>query len=146
MIGYILITVLMIVFAVFAYICDKHAWYGNAWEVLEMLSIAVCIISFAFAFFSGVYMLTKNGDGEKFSEKRDYYQELVYHLSDGMSFSTVERTVNEAKNINARIDDNKKHADSKMWGFLYNKRIAEVEPIDIPVIEYKVFKFKEEDK
>ena len=146
MVGYILIAVLMIVFAVFACICDKYAWYGNVWEFLEMLSIVLCIISFAFVFFSGAYMLTKNGEGEEFSEKRDYYQELVYHLSDDMSFHTVERTVNEARNINARIDDNKKHADSKMWGFLYNKRIAEVESIDIPVLEYKVFKFNEKDK
>lgn len=146
MIGYILITVLLIVFAVFAYICSKHAWYGNVWEALESLSITVCIFLFSFVFFSGVYMLTKNNDGRNFSEKRDYYQEMVYHLSDDMSFSTVERTVNEARNINARIDDNKKHVDSKMWGFLYNRRIAEVEPIDIPVIEYKVFKFKEKNK
>ena len=146
MIGYILITVFMIVFGVFTYICDKRAWYGDVWERLEMLSITVCIFSFAFVFFSGAYILTKNKEGEIFSEKRDYYQELVYHISDDMSFHTVERTVNEARSINARIDNNKKHVDSKMWGFLYNRRIAEVEPIDIPITEYKVFKFNEEDK
>ena len=146
MIGYILIIVLMIVAGILAFISGKHAWYGNFWEFLEMFSTAVCIFSFAFVFFSGVYMLTKNSEGKDFLEKRDYYQELVYHLSDDMSFSTVERTVNEARNINARIDNNKKHADSKMWGFLCNKCIAEVEPIDIPVLEYKVFKFNEKDK
>ena len=145
MIGYILVIILMIAACAISLIFDKYSWRYGLWEFLEMFSIAVFILSFVFLFFSGAYMLAKNGEGEEFSEKRDYYQELVYHLSDDMSSSTIERTIDEARNINALIEDCKKHADGKVWGFLYNKRIAEVEPIDIPVAEYKVFKFKDNE-
>lgn len=121
-------------------ICDRHFWNTGAGlcAILTAILIALFMVS-------TIYVATREPGGEDFRMERDYTQELVNHISNDMSFTTVENLVGKAKRINARIEDNRKHADSEMWGFLYNKHIAEVELIDIPVLEYKVFKFKDNE-
>jgi glucan phosphoethanolaminetransferase (alkaline phosphatase superfamily) len=140
MIGYILLIVLMIAAIAMIIICDRHFWNTGA----GLCSILTAILISLFMV-STIYVTTRKSSGEDFMMERDYTQELVNNITNDMSFTTVEKLVGKAKSINARIEDNREHADSKMWGFLYNKHIAEVEPIDIPVLEYKVFKIKDNE-
>jgi hypothetical protein len=140
MIGYILLIVLMIAAIAMMIICDKHFWSTGAGVCAILMAILISLFTV-----STIYIATRKSGGEDFRMEREYTQELVNHITDDMSFTTVEKLVGKAKRVNARIEDNKKHADSKMWGFLYNKHIAEVEPIDIPVMEYKVFKLKDNE-
>ena len=140
MIGYILLIVLMIAAIAMVIICDRHFWNTGA----GLCSILTAILG-SLLMVSTIYIATRKSSGEDFRVERDYTQELVNNMTNDMSFITVEKLVGKAKSINARIEDNREHADSKMWGFLYNKHIAEVELIDIPVVEYKVFKFKDNE-
>ena len=140
MIGYILLIVLMIAAIAMIIICDRHFWNTGA----GLCSILTAILISLFMV-STIYIATRKSSGEDFRMERDYAQELVNNITNDMSFTTVEKLVGKAKSINARIEDNREHADSKMWGFLYNRHIAEVELIDIPVLEYKVFKFKDNE-
>ena len=82
-------------------------------------------------------------DAEDFRNDREYKQELVYAISDNMSPQTVSKIIASATYYNERIEKNKKHCDSKMWGFLYNKEIGETEPIDIPEIKIKIIKIED---
>lgn len=140
MIGYILLIVLMIAAIAMIIICDRHFWNTGA----GLCSILTAILISLFMV-STIYIATRKSSGEDFRMERDYAQELVNNITNDMSFTTVEKLVGKAKSINARIEDNREHADSKMWGFLYNRHIAKVELIDIPVLEYKVFKFKDNE-
>jgi hypothetical protein len=81
---------------------------------------------------------SKCPDAASFKNGRDYQQELIYSISDTMSPQTVSKIVAGATYINERIERNQKHCDSKMWGFMYNKGIAEVELIDIPKLKYQI--------
>ena len=140
MIGYILLIVLMIAAIAMIIICDRHFWNTGAGlcAILTAILIALFMVS-------TIYVATRKQSGEDFRMERDYTQELVNNITNDMSFTTVEKLVGKAKRLNARIEDNREHADSKMWGFMYSKHIAEVELIDIPVLEYRVFKFKDNE-
>lgn len=91
-----------------------------------------------------VFLTTSIGLGEKhsdtvsFENDRNYQQELIYSISDAMSPQTISRIVANATYINDRIERNKAHCNSVMWGFMYNKGIAEVEPIEIPKLKYQI--------
>lgn len=141
MIGYILLVLLLIVSFVMMVICDKHCW-DDGFHLCMYFAVAF----FVFLLFSTGYLATRESEGEKFMEQRECCQELLNYISDDISFDTIERLVNEAKRINARIETNKRYAYSDMWGFMYNKRIAEVEPIKIPVAEYRMYRFKENNE
>ena len=140
MIGYILLIVLMIAAIAMMIICDRHFWNTGA-GLCSILMASLIALFMA----STIYVATRKQSGEDFRMERDYTQELVNNITNDMSFTTVERLVGKAKRLNDRIEDNKEHADSKMWGFLYNKHIAEVEPIDIPEFEYKIKKTEEDE-
>lgn len=135
MIGYFLLIALVILFAVLTAIYDKH---GNG-DMAVLCCVALAIFGALFAA-SSMYLGCKKSDAREFKTDRDYQQELVYNVYDTMSFYAIERIISTAKEMDERIEDNKEHAYSKMWGFLYNKGIAEVELIDIPEIEYKIVK------
>ena len=87
---------------------------------------------------ASVTLGTKSSEADTFKENRDYYQELVNSISDDMSPTTVARIISTAENTNAKIESNRSRCDSKMWGFLANKKIAEVEPIKIPKYKFLV--------
>ena len=140
MIGYILLIVLMIAAIAMTAICERHYWTTGS----EVCSILAVILAFLLVV-SSIHMANRTSSGEDFRMEREYTQELVNHITNDMSFTTVEQLVGKAKRMNTRIEDNREHADSKMWGFMYNKHIAEVELIDIPVLEYRVFKFKDNE-
>jgi hypothetical protein len=55
-----------------------------------------------------------------------------------MSPQTISNIVASATYTNERIERNQQHCNSKMWGFMYNKWVAEVEPIDIPKLKYQI--------
>ena len=135
MIGYFLLIALTILFAVLTAICDKH---DNG--VMAALCVVATSIFGTLLFVSSMYLGIRKSDARDFKMDRDYQQELVYNITDTMSFYVIERTISTAKEMNERIEDNKRGAYSKMWGFLNNKGIAGVELIDIPEIEYKIVK------
>ena len=80
----------------------------------------------------------KRSDAVLFANNRDYQQELIYSINDNMSPQTISKIVASATYINERIERNQQHCDSKMWGFMYNKGIAGVEPIEIPKLKYQI--------
>lgn len=96
------------------------------------------VITTILVLYSTIFLATRPSDAEDFRNEREYKQELVYAISDDMSPQTVSKIITNATHYNERIEDNKKHCDSKMWGFMYNKGIAEVEPLVIPKIKYKI--------
>ena len=75
-----------------------------------------------------------------FSKKREYYQDLVSNLSDNMSFETVSEIICSAEYINERILDSRANADNIFWGTFYNKKIGEIELIEIPDLRLKNFR------
>ena len=135
MIGYFLLIALVISLIVLAVIGDKH---GNG-NMAALCCVAAVIFGVLLAA-SSMYLGCRKSDAREFRMDRDYQQELVYNVSDNMSFYAIERTISTAKKMNERIEENKRGAYSRMWGFLNNKGIAEVELIDIPEIEYKIVK------
>ena len=80
----------------------------------------------------------KRSDAVLFANNRDYQQELIYSINDNMSPQTISRIISSAANINEKIERNKAHCNSVMWGFMYNEGIAEVEPIEIPKLKYQI--------
>lgn len=85
-----------------------------------------------------IELASRHSDAVSFESDRNYQQELIYSISDTMSPQTINKILSGATNINERIERNRKHCNSKMWGFMYNKEIAEVEPIDIPKLKYQI--------
>lgn len=80
----------------------------------------------------------KRSDAVLFANNRDYQQELIYSINDNMSPQTISRIISSAADINEKIERNKAHCNSVMWGFMYNKGIAGVEPIEIPKLKYQI--------
>ena len=113
-----------------------------------------CAVSIGVVFavlFTVPFMITsvelgiKHSDAVSFENDRNYQQELVYSISDTMSPQTISKIVDEATYINERIEKNKAYCNSVMWGFMYNKGIAEVEPIEIPKLKYQIAIENDED-
>ena len=133
MIGYILLIILM-----------AGAWtllgFGlkrdTDWQII--VGVIVGMITTVLFIASTIEIGTKRSDAASFKVGRDYQQELIYSISDTMSPQTISKIVVRATYINERIERNQKHCNSKMWGFMYNKEIAEVEPIDIPRLKYQI--------
>ena len=106
-------------------------WAAIVGSILAVITTVLMVLSTAF-------VAMKPSDAEDLRNDREYKQELVYAISDNMSPQTVSRVITDATYYNERIERNKKHCDSKMWGFMYNKEIAKVEPVVIPKIKYKI--------
>jgi hypothetical protein len=140
MIGYILLVILM-----------AGAWTLLGIGVKKDIDWAV-IAGVSFGLLSTVVFLvtsielgTKHSDAVSFENSRNYQQELIYSISDTMSPQTISRIVANATYINERIERNRRHCDSKMWGFLYDKEVANVEPIAIPKLRYQITIENDED-
>ena len=133
MIGYILLIILM-----------AGAWtllgFGvkrdTDWQII--VGVIVGVATTVLFIVSTIEIGTKHPDAVSFEKSRNYQQELIYSISDVMSPQTISNIVASATYTNERIERNQKHCNSKMWGFMYNKRIAEVEPIDIPKLKYQI--------
>ena len=133
MIGYILLIILCAGFWVLFGIGDKKSvdWMACLGLIFALITTILTVIS-------TVCIAIRPTDAEDFRNDREYKQELVYAISDNMSPQTVSNIIASATYYNERIERNKKHCDSKMWGFMYNKGIAEAEPVVIPKIKYKI--------
>lgn len=111
--------------------------------------LAILFIALALAF-TGTSMGaiaawgSQNGDAVVFRADRDFYQDVIYNFSDSMSFDTVNRTISRAKAINDRIERDRRHCNNAFYGTFYNKKIAEIELIEIPEIHLKDFTKKNE--
>ena len=133
MIGYILLIILC---AGFWTLLGFGVKRDTDWQII--VGVIFGMITTALFMASTIGISTKCPDAASFKNDRDYQQELVYAISDNMSPQTVSKIIASATYYNERIERNKKHCDSKMWGFMYNKEIAEVEPIDIPKLKYQI--------
>ena len=140
MIGYILLAILMV----------------GAWTLLGIgvkkdmdwaliVGVIFGLITTVLFMVSTIEICTKRPDAVSFWNDRDYKQELVYSISDTMSPQTINRIILSAAYINERIERNKAHCNSVMWGFMYNKGIAEVELIEIPKLKYQITIENDED-
>jgi len=133
MIGYILLAILMI-----------GAWTLLCIGIKKDNDCAVsigCVFAVLFTvpfMITSIELGTKHSDAISFENDRNYQQELIYSVSDSMSPQTISKIVDEATYINERIEKNKAYCNSVMWGFMYNKGIAEVEPIEIPKLKYQI--------
>ena len=135
MIGYILLIILCAGFWVLFGFGDKKRvdWMACLGLIFALITTILTIVS-------TVCIALRPTDAEDFRNDREYKQELVYAISDNMSPQTVSKIIASAAYYNERIERNKKHCDSKMWGCLYNKGIAEAEPIVIPKFKYQIVK------
>lgn len=133
MIGYILLIILCAGAWTLLWFGDKR---DTDWQVV--VGVIFGIITTVLFMLSTIEIGVKRLDAASFKNDRVYQQELVYAISDNMSPQTVSKIIASATYYNERIERNKEHCDSKMWGFMYNKGIAEVEPIDIPKMTYKI--------
>ena len=133
MFGYILLAILMVGGWTLVYIGLKKDmdWAFIAGVIFGMSSTMVFVPT-------SIKLGIKYSDAVSFKNKRNYQQELIYSISDNMSPQTINKIVSDAVNINERIEKNKSHCNSVMWGFMYNKGIAEVEPIEMPKLKYQI--------
>ena len=133
MIGYILLIILCAGSWTLFGISQRRDidWACIVGSIFGVITTVLMVLSTAF-------VAMRPSDAEDFRNEREYKQELVYAISDNMSPQTVSKIITSAAYYNERIENNKKHCDSKMWGFMYNKEIAKVEPLVIPKIKYKI--------
>lgn len=133
MFGYILLAILMVGGWTLVYIGLKKDmdWAFIVGVIFGMVTTALFMAA-------SIELGTKHCDAVSFENGRNYQQELIYSISDSMSPQTINKIVSDAVNINERIEKNKSHCNSVMWGFMYNKGIAEVEPIEIPKLKYQI--------
>lgn len=133
MIGYILLAILMV-----------GAWTLLGIGVKKDMDWALIVGVIFGLLFTVPFLVTsiefgvKRSDAVSFMINRHYQQELIYSINDNMSPQTISRIISSAADINERIERNKAHCNSVMWGFMYNKGIAEVEPIEIPKLKYQI--------
>ena len=133
MIGYILLAILMV-----------GAWTLLGIGVKKDMDWALIVGVIFGLLFTVPFLVTsiefgaKHSDAVSFENDRDYQQELIYSINDNMSPQTISRIISSAAYTNERIERNKAHCNSVMWGFMYNREIAEVEPIEIPKLKYQI--------
>ena len=107
-------------------------------DVILPIGVVLSVLFTTLTVSATVTLGTKSAEADTFKENRDYYQELVNSISNDMSPTTVARIISTAENTNAKIENNRGRCGSKMWGFLANKKIAEVELIKIPKYKFLV--------
>ena len=140
MVGYILLIILC-----------AGSWtlfrYGVKRDIGWQLIVGVIfgLITSVLVFVTSIEFSMKRSDAVSFMSERDYKQELVNSISDTMSPQTISKIISSAAYTNERIERNKAHCNSVMWGFMYNKGIAEVELIEIPKLKYQITIENDED-
>ena len=133
MIGYILIAILMVGGWTLVYIgINKDV----DWAFI--VGVIFGILSTMFFLPTSIILGTKYCEAVSFENNRNFHQELIYSINDNMSPQTISRIISNAADVNERIEKNKSHCNSVMWGFMYNKGIAEVELIEIPKLKYQI--------
>lgn len=127
---------------IFATLLMIWSWVGLIHSVRKQNDVAFALFMFLAVITTTVSLTDfimlgqRASEASKMQEKRDYYAELVTHLTDDMSFETVSKTVNTAKDINRDIERNKRNGDHVIYGTFYNKKIGEIELIDIPDLHF----------
>lgn len=133
MFGYILLAILMVGGWTLVYIgLKKDMDWAFIVGVIFGMSSTIVFVS------TSIKLGTKYSDAVFFENKRNYQQELIYSINDNMSPQTINKIISDAVNINERIEKNKLHCNSVMWGVMYNKGIAEVDLIKIPKLKYQI--------
>lgn len=133
MFGYILLAILMVGGWALVYIgLKKDMDWAFIVGVIFAMSSTIVFVS------TSIKLGTKYSDAVFFENKRNYQQELIYSINDNMSPQTINKIISDAVNINERIEKNKSHCNSVMWGVMYNKGIAEVDLIKIPKLKYQI--------
>ena len=133
MVGYILLVILTI--GGWALLCIGFEKDNDCAVAAGVVFAVLFTVPFMI---TSIKLGTKHSDAVSFENDRNYQQELIYSISDTMSPQTINKIIDKATYINEKIERNKRHCDSKMWGFMYNKEIAEVEPIGIPKLKYQI--------
>ncbi len=133
MFGYILLIVFCLAFWTLFAIGEKEdvEWIAGFGLVLGFINVILLIAA-------SINLGLRSSEADDFAKEVAYRQELVNSINGEMSPFTVTKIIESAKFVNDRIERNQKHCNSKMWGFMYNKEIAEVEPIDIPKLKYQI--------
>ena len=133
MIGYILLGILMIgSWTLLGFGIKRDTdWQFIVGFIFGLITLVIFLVA-------SIELGTRHNDAVSFEDDRNYKQELIYSINDNMSPQTISRIVASATYINERIEKNKAHCNSVMWGFMYNKGIAEVEPIEIPKLKYQI--------
>lgn len=140
MIGYVLLIILMVGAWVLLGVGAKK---DVDWAVV--IGVILSVLSTVVFLSTSIKFGTKLSDAVSFVNERNYQQELIYSISDTMSPQTISKIISSATHINGRIEENKAHCNSVMWGFMYNKGIAEVEPIEIPKVKFQITIENDED-
>lgn len=135
MIGYVLLIILM---AGAWTLLGFGAKRDTEWQVIVGLIFG--LITTVLFMVATLNMASRHSDAVIFQEEREYHQQMVTAMTIGapLSLPAISRIIISAKNDNKRIERNRKYCNSLWFGFMYNKEIAEVEPIDIPKIKYKI--------
>ena len=133
MFGYILLVILMV-----------GAWVLLGIGIKKDINWAFIIGYIFTTLFTAVFLITsiklgmKHCEAVSFEDNRNLQQELIYSINGNMSPQTINKIISDAVNINERIEKNKSHCNSVMWGIMYNKGIAEVDLIEIPKLKYQI--------
>ena len=133
MFGYILLVILMV-----------GAWVLLGFGIKKDINWAFIIGYIFTTLFTAVFLITsiklgmKHCEAVSFEDNRTYQQELIYSINGNMSPQTINKIISDAVNINERIEKNKSHCNSVMWGIMYNKGIAEIDLIEIPKLKYQI--------
>ena len=133
MIGYVLLAILMAgAWTLFGFGIKRDTdWQLIVGIILGLFSTVIFLVT-------SIEFGMKRSDAVSFENNRNYQQELIYSINDNMSPQTISRIISSAVYTNERIEKNKALCNSVMWGFMYNKGIAEVEPIEIPKLKYQI--------
>ena len=135
MIGYVLLIILC---AGAWTLLGLGAKRDKDWQVVVGLIFG--LITTVLFMVATLNMTSRHSDAVIFQGEREYHQQMVTVMTIGapLSLPTVNRIIISAENDNERIERNRKYCNSLWWGFMYNKEIAAVEPIDIPNIKYQI--------
>lgn len=129
MIGFISLIVLTILLWVGTIVSDKHdndaSTYAHA--------LFACFASVGLLF-SVVGICVLPSDADDFVQSRDIRANLVESINDTMNTETVNKIISDAIYTNNRIEQHRRHVDSKFIGCYYSHKIADCELIPIPKI------------
>lgn len=139
MIGLILLIVLAVSLIAGCVICTK-----NDLEVGEY----ICGLFGGFAcvglLFAIIGICILPSDSDAFVRKRDKIENLVESINDKMTTETINSIVSDALYVNSKIEDHRKHVDSKFSGVFYSHKVAELELIELPELTVAVTNEKTE--
>lgn len=82
-------------------------------------------------------------DAEEFVKRYERCTNYIESINEKMTTETINDIISGAIVINEKIENHRKHVDSKFSGVFYSHKIAELELIELPELKVEVAK---EDK